>query len=63
MYLAQLTDVDELDRFVWQVEQPDRVQYVGSATTQTLCRHTASDMQVFEQGRKRSGLFDHGEVF
>jgi hypothetical protein len=60
---THLACVDEVDRFVWQVEQPDRVHNVGSAATEPLCEHTSSHPQILEKGRERSLLFDRAEVF
>ena len=47
---AQPAGVDQLDRFFGQVEQPDRVHDVGSAS-ESLCEHTSGDMQILERGR------------
>jgi hypothetical protein len=46
---GQRAGVDQVDRLVWQVQQPDRVSQVGAASTQPRREPTRGQVQVVEQ--------------
>ena len=60
--LREPTAVDQLDRLVGQLEQPDGVGEVAAASPEPACEVGPGDVEVVEQRGDRAGLLDDGEV-
>ena len=62
MALREPAAVDQLDRLVRQLEQPDGVGQVAAASPEPACEVGAGDVEVVEERGDRAGLLDDGEV-
>ncbi len=58
----QRAGIDQFDRFVGEVEQPDGVREVAATATKPPRERRRGDVELVEQQRGRASLFDHVEV-
>ena len=60
--LVSRPQVDQLDRRVGQLEEPDGVGNVAAASPEAACQVGAGDVEVVEERGDCAGFLDDGEV-